>query len=73
MLLVAAASGICMYLSALADWHTLAVNQAVMIGAGVRTSAESWELNVRASPLSCTWQGEGEHLHETCRNLSLNF
>lgn len=36
-----------------------------MIGAGVRTSAESWELNVRVSPLSYMWQDAGEHLHET--------
>jgi len=36
-----------------------------MIGAGVRTSAESWELNVCVPPLSCMWQDAGEHLHET--------
>lgn len=46
-------------------WHTLVMKQAVMIGAGVRTSAESWELSVCASPLSCVWQDAGEHLHET--------
>lgn len=40
-------------------------NQAVMIGAGVRTSAESWELNVCVWPLSCMWQVNGGHLHET--------
>jgi len=46
-------------------WHALVTNQAVMIGAGVRTSAESWELNVCVPPLSCMWQDAGEHLHET--------
>lgn len=44
-----------------------------MIGAGVRTSAESWELNVCVSPPSCVWQGGGEHVHETCLDLSLLF
>lgn len=44
---------------------TRAVDQAVMIGAGVRTSAESWELNVCVSPSSCMWQDGGEHMHET--------
>lgn len=43
--------------------HT--VKQAVMIGAGVRTSAESWELNVCVFPLSCMWQAVGIHIHET--------
>lgn len=49
------------------------MNQAVMIGAGVRTSAESWELNVCVSPPFCVWQGGGEHVHETCLDLSLLF
>lgn len=43
--------------------HTM--KQAVMIGAGVRTSAESWELNVCVLPLSCMWQAVGIHIHET--------
>lgn len=53
--------------------NTLAVTQAVMNGAGVRTSAESWELNVCVPSLSCMWQVDGGHLHETCLNLSLLF
>lgn len=40
-----------------------------MIGAGVRTSAESWELNVCVSLLSCVWQANGEHLHETVASI----
>lgn len=51
----------------------LVMNQAVMIGAGVRTSAKSWELSVCVSPLSCVWQDGGEHTHETSLTLSLLF
>lgn len=51
----------------------LVMNQAVMIGAGVRTSAKSWELSVCVSPLSCMWQDGGEHIHETSLTLSLLF
>lgn len=51
------------YLHGQADWHTM--KQAVMIGAGVRTSAESWELNVCVLPLSCMWQADGVHIYET--------
>lgn len=47
----------------------LVMNQAVMIGAGVRTSAKSWELSVCVSPLSCMWQDGGEHIHETEASL----
>lgn len=43
--------------------HTM--KQAVMIGAGVRTSAESWGLSVCVLPLSCVWQAVGIHIHET--------
>lgn len=46
-------------------WRHTCCDQAVMIGAGVRTSAESWGLNVCVSPLSCVWQDGGEHMHET--------